>query len=186
MNIETYIKHAPTEVSGISKQWIDALLALIPKNSKILDIGSGTGRDADYMEDRGFQTIRTDKELGFVEFQKTKDKKVLLQDVLRDDLGKPESYDAVFANAVLLHFTGEELETIFNKITNCLNKSGFFALSLKQGDNTTLPALTERAQYFRYWEMVEIEKICEKHNLHMRFSILDEVTQWFYMIWEKG
>lgn len=185
MNVETYIKHAPTEVSGISKQWIDALLALLPKHSKILDVGSGTGRDADYMEDRGFHITRTDKEPGFVEFQKTKSKKVLLQDVLRDEIGKPESYDVVFANAILLHFTEDELETIFNKITKCLRKGGFFALSLKQGDNVALPTPAEGVPYFRYWEIAGIEKLCEKHRFHMRFSQLDEATQWFYMIWEK-
>jgi SAM-dependent methyltransferase len=185
MNVETYIKHAPTEVSGISKQWIDALLSLLPKNSGILDIGSGTGRDADYMEDKGFRVTRTDKEPGFVEFQKTKGKQVLPQNVLYDEMGKPESFDAIFANAVLLHFTEDELETIFNIITKCLKKGGFFAFSLKQGDNITLPTPTEGSQYFRYWEMPEIEKLCEKHDLHMRFSQLDEATQWFYMIWEK-
>lgn len=186
MNVETYIKHAPTEVSGISKQWIDAFLALLPKHSKILDIGSGTGRDADYMEEKGFYVTRTDKEPGFVEFQKTKGKKVFLQDVLHDKIGAPESYDAIFANAVLLHFTEDELETIFKKIAACLPKGGFFAFSLKQGDNATLPAPAEGVPYFRYWEMPDIEKLCEKHSFRMRFSQLDEATQWFYMIWEKG
>ncbi len=185
MNVETYIKHAPMEVSGFSKQWIDALLSLLSENSKILDIGSGTGRDADYMENHGLHITRTDKEPGFVEFQKTKRKKVLLQDVLHDEIGKSESFDAIFANAVLLHFTEDELETIFNKITACLKNGGFFAFSLKQGDNTVLPTPTEEAQYFRYWEMVEIEKLCKKHDLQMRFSLFDEATGWFYMIWEK-
>lgn len=68
-------------------QWVDAALDLLPnKQASILEIGSGTGRDAQYMEDRGFTVSRTDAVQGFVDLLVRQDHTALLLNVLDDTI----------------------------------------------------------------------------------------------------
>jgi len=100
---DQYVAAMNPVVTGSLKEWIDAGLALLPAGAHILELGTGHGRDATYMEDKGFVVDRTDAARSFIEYLKTQGKTARLLNALTDDFGGP--CDMVYASAVLLHFT---------------------------------------------------------------------------------
>lgn len=154
-SVEEYVKTSPQKVDGDLKSWIDANLTKIDKEAKILELGSGTGKDAEYFESRGYTLELTDASKSFVEFLKKKGRDARLLDVLKDDIGK--GYDSIFADAVLLHFNTHELGQILNKVHAALKDKGLFFFTLKCGDGEEV---TDRKlhsnRYFKYWQPNEI------------------------------
>src|SRR4051812_23652083 len=66
-NAEAYIDSMSPDIQGDVKTWIDRALKLLPKGSEIIELGSGAGREADYIETRGYKVIRTEAAPRFVE-----------------------------------------------------------------------------------------------------------------------
>ncbi|MGW6277236.1 methyltransferase domain-containing protein [Kribbella sp. NPDC055071] len=107
---------------------IDLLAGRIEPGGRVLEIGSGTGRDAVELERRGFVVRRTDATSSFVEMMRADGYAVDQLDALRDDFGGP--YDAVFADAVFLHFDRTQLADVLRKSGNASN---VLAFNVKEG-----------------------------------------------------
>ena len=159
-HLQDYVAANKTTVEGSLKAWIDKVLELIPKGGKILEIGSGYGRDAAYMDSLGYQVTPTDAAESFVELLNSKGLKARKLNALTDDFGT--DFDLVFAQAVFLHFTPGQLEQILKKSFNCLKSGGILAFSVKEGrgegwsdDYLGVP------RYFCFWEKPELQKITE-------------------------
>jgi GNAT superfamily N-acetyltransferase len=58
--INAYIEKTPPQVEGVFKRWIDATLTRVQQDAHIIEIGSAFGRDAAYIESKGFTVERTD------------------------------------------------------------------------------------------------------------------------------
>jgi SAM-dependent methyltransferase len=94
----------------------------------VLELGSGTGRDAVELERRGFLVRRTDATQAFVEMMRADGHVVDRLDALRDDFGGP--YDAVFADAVFLHFDRAQLADVLRKAARA---AAVLTFSTRQG-----------------------------------------------------
>src|SRR4051794_1876525 len=81
--------------------------AVLPAGARVLEIGSGGGRDARALEQAGLSVRRTDVTPGFVELLRAAGDQADLVDPLTDDLADPAApgtpYAGVWANASLLH-----------------------------------------------------------------------------------
>lgn len=149
-HIQEYIDGTPQEVSGTIKSWIDGTLSGLPTDTKILEIGSAFGRDANYIESQGYRVERTDASSGFVELLRAQGHETRLLNILTDQL--TPGYGVVFADVVLLHFTRPEIESVISKVYSSLNESGCFAFSLKQGEGENWSTDKLGApRYFCYW-----------------------------------
>ncbi|HSX06431.1 MAG TPA: class I SAM-dependent methyltransferase [Candidatus Saccharimonadia bacterium] len=156
--VTKYIDTSPQVVDGDLKAWIDKNLDMLGNEPKILEIGSGSGKDADYFASRGFDMELTDASQGFVDHLVKAGKKARLLNVLTDDLGT--EYDMVFADAVFLHFNRDQLGLVLNKVHSSLKSGGRLVFSLKAGSGEEV---TERKldvpRYFCFWEADEIEVV---------------------------
>src|SRR5665213_629565 len=85
--VAKYIQTSPQKVDDRLRSWIDKSLANLNTKAKILEIGSGSGKDADYFESKGYAVKRTDASQGFVDYLLAKGKKAQLLNALTDDLG---------------------------------------------------------------------------------------------------
>ncbi|MFI5698087.1 class I SAM-dependent methyltransferase [Kribbella sp. NPDC051586] len=92
---------------------IDLLAERVGPGARVLEIGSGTGRDAVELERRGFVVRRTDATQAFIEMMRADGHAVDRLNALTDDFGGP--YDAVFADAVFLHFNRPDLAQVLRK-----------------------------------------------------------------------
>ena len=86
---------------------LDDFIAAVGEGGQVLEIGSGGGRDAAYLEQHGLHVRRTDVTQAFVDLLRQEGHAADVLDPLDDDLRDPtrpdEAYHAVWANACLLH-----------------------------------------------------------------------------------
>ena len=86
----------------------------LPSNSKILDIGFGSGRDMIYFQSQGYIVEGIDTSIEFVNNMKSKGYNVKLESV--EDMNYINKYDAIWACASLLHVKRKNLSKVFK---NC-------------------------------------------------------------------
>ena len=58
--IDTYAANTPAEISLDMVEFLDAIVHHVP-SGHILELGSGLGREADYLEAHGLRVERTDQ-----------------------------------------------------------------------------------------------------------------------------
>ncbi|OIH99481.1 MULTISPECIES: bifunctional GNAT family N-acetyltransferase/class I SAM-dependent methyltransferase [unclassified Curtobacterium] len=129
---------------------VDDLLALVPVGARVLELGSGPGRDALALEAAGLVVDRTDGARSFVEALRSGGRDARLLDVRSDAFGGP--YDAVFANAVLLHVARTELGAVLVRLRDAVRPGGVLAATLKHGDGDAWSTRKlDHARHFTYW-----------------------------------
>lgn len=100
-------------------------------NSKIIDLGFGSGRDSIYLKKLGHVVLSVDPTEEFVNRGKELGLNVLKGTIF--DVSKNNYYDAVFACASLLHVEENNLANTFREITNKLKNDGILYCSFKYG-----------------------------------------------------
>jgi len=98
----------------------------------ILEIGSGPGWEADFLETLGVSVRRTDATRRFLEIQAARGKKGDILNVITDELGGP--YDAVVAMCVLIHVPRRQIDQVLRKIAAALRPDGAFLVSMRDGE----------------------------------------------------
>lgn len=111
---------------------VDDLVGLVPAGSSVLELGCGTGRDADALEAAGLTVDRTDAAAPFVALQHAAGHPARVLDARDADYGGP--YDAVFASAVLLHVPRARLRGVLRRARGATRAGGVIAASFKEGD----------------------------------------------------
>lgn len=160
-NIQKFIDRTPKDMIGDTKVWIDKVIKAGSKHGKNFEIGSGFGRDADYMRALDFRIICSDVSEGFVKVLKQKGYDAKLFNALEDQFDA--NYDLIFANAVFEHFTRKELISLMIKIYQSLSPNGLLAFSIRQGQgeiwsNEKLDA----PRYFCLWQRGNLKELIEK------------------------
>jgi len=107
------------------------LVAVARPGGEILEIGSGPGRDADFVEDLGVRVRRTDATRAFVGLQARRGKRAVLLNVVTDELCGP--YDGVLAMCVLIHVGFDQTDAVLRKIAESLRTLGAVRFDLKYG-----------------------------------------------------
>ncbi|TDO56212.1 methyltransferase family protein [Kribbella sp. VKM Ac-2571] len=92
---------------------IDLLAERLAPGGQVLELGSGTGKDAIELESRGYVVRRTDATRAFVDMMRSDGYAADLLNAITDDFGGP--YDAVYASAVFLHFDRAQLADVLRK-----------------------------------------------------------------------
>lgn len=128
--LNKYIAWTEATVSGIFKERIDTTLSYLPKTAKILELGTGLWRDADYMENQWYTVQRSDYPDSFIEYNRQQGKKITKLDAL--NLDTTRKIDALFANAVLSHFDTTQFTKIITDIHQILNDWWVLAFSIKR------------------------------------------------------
>ncbi|SDS44399.1 NUDIX domain-containing protein [Microlunatus soli] len=142
--------------------FLDRLISLLPQG-KLLELGSGPGWDADYLQDQGLQVQRSDATPAFVEMMRSAGAAAELIDVRTDDLGGP--WDAVLANAVLLHLSRDEFATATGRIRDAVRPGGLFAFTLKEGDGESWSAAKlDLPRWFVYWREPELRSVLQRQG----------------------
>lgn len=123
-----YVKARPEECAC----HLSAFLDLLPLGGSILELGCGGGIDAAYMIERGFVVDPTDGVPAMtVEAEVRLGRPVRLMRF--DELEAHAAYDAVVANASLLHVPRECLPDILTRIWRALKPAGWHLASYKTG-----------------------------------------------------
>lgn len=163
------------------------LLKLVPPGSHLLEIGSGPGWDADWLEERGLAVRRTDGAESFVQLQAGRGRRAELLDVIRDPLGGP--YDGVVALHVLQHVEREILPSVFARIAEAIRDGGVFLLALREGQGESAEIGSKgNAYYVALWPRSEIVAILAALGLglHWSHSFEGRDGRWLTALFRKG
>ena len=169
------------------REFLDALVARLPAGARVLELGSGTGRDAAYLLERGLALQPSDAVSAFVAQQRERGLDPVEIDVLTDDLGGP--WAAVVASAVLLHLTPGELAGVLDRVLSAVAPDGLLAATFKEGDGFGWSDHTlGLPRYFTYWRAAPLRALLEQHG--WRVESLDHVQgardAWLVVVAQRG
>jgi SAM-dependent methyltransferase len=135
----------------------EEFVTLVPPAARVLEIGSGPGRDAQALEAAGLSVRRTDITPGFVELMRDEGHDADVLDPLTDDLDDPvrpgTAYDAVWANASLLHVARADLPVVLGRLADATVPGGLLWMSVKEGDGEawSTHGHVAGARHFTFW-----------------------------------
>jgi SAM-dependent methyltransferase len=166
-------------ISPLTPPEFEEFAASLPKGALVLDVGCAGGRDSRKLLDKGFRVIGIDVVPDFLSKAKElcPEADFLETDLL--DVNFPrEKFDGVWAHAVLLHLTDEDLNQAFKLIKNILRINGkfFFSLKLGNGEGVVRDTLSDNQdRYFNFTNKDEIIENLEKSGLKLdRFKITED------------
>lgn len=116
---------------GVGSAALRRLVTALPTSGRVLELGSGPGWDADFVESFGPSVRRTDVTRAFVEFQQERGKVAEILDAITDEYGGP--YDAVLALCVLIHIERDDTGPVLAKVASALRPGGSFLVSVREG-----------------------------------------------------
>ena len=144
---------------------IDELASHLPAGARVLEIGSGGGRDAAALEVRGLDVRRTDVTPAFVDRLRGEGHEADVLDPLTDDLTDPRrpgtTYDAVWANACLLHVDRADLPVVLARLATATRPGGLLMASVKEGDGEawSTHGTVATPRHFVYWREPALREV---------------------------
>ncbi len=171
--VEAYDAHATAYRDGTASlpaMVVDELTefaAALGAGGRVLEIGSGPGRDARALEEAGLSVRRTDITPAFVELIRADGFDADLLDPLTDDLDDPARpgtpYDGVWASACLLHVARADLPVVLARLAAATRSGGRLHLSLKAGDGetTSVHGSIESPRHVVHWREEPLRAVLE-------------------------
>jgi SAM-dependent methyltransferase len=141
---------------------IERFVRALAGTGRVLEIGSGPGRDARALEATGLSVRRTDVTLGFVDLLRAAGHAADVLDPLTDDLDDPQRpgtpYDGVWASACLLHVARADLPVVLGRLAAATRPGGVLHLSVKEGagEGWSVHGSVSAPRRFTYWTGPEL------------------------------
>ncbi len=167
----------------------------LPNNSKILEIGSGEGLNAKYIQDLGYDITASDIATSFINSTNKQGVKTIKLNVLEDNI--PEKYSGVLCWRVFVHFTKEDLQTTINKVYDALENNGKFIFNAMNQENKEVVEEWLDFQgeyhmgverYYHYFLQDEIDNIISKTNFKIERFFKeggDDNNKWLVYVLKK-
>lgn len=131
--------------------------AYLSPGVKLLDIGFGSGRDSLHFYQKGYQLVSIDNSEQIYKRGKTfLSNEVLLVDFF--DVLYQSEFDGIWASAVFLHFTNEQILLGLSLCHNALKHNGLLYLSFKYGQGEVF----RHGRYFNDFDEKKWAEIMEK------------------------
>ena len=149
---------------------IKELVKKLPKNGKVLDLGSGLGGNGIFLAEQGFKVTCLDKDEEVIKIIKKEHPEInaLNKDILEFDFPENE-YNLVIARAVLNFFELGDIKIIINKIIRSLKENGlFYLMVISDKDFDSKKRLDRhffnRNEFFKENKILEIEEMTINDN----------------------
>lgn len=133
---------------------------LLPQHARVLDVGCAGGRDAKLFADEGHDVVGIDMVDVFLEEARAyvPNAQFHKMDVRHMDF-PPASFDAIWANAVLLHFHRNDVPGMLGSFFAFLKPGGVVHVRVKEGEGEkmTKDLLSEQDErFFTYFAQEEM------------------------------
>ena len=159
--LNAYEEHATQYVdrtSNARSPLVDDLIGLTAAGDRVLELGTGPGRDAVALEAAGLIVDRTDGAAAFVDRLHAAGHAARVLKLDAGDFGGP--YDAVFANAVLLHVPRGRLTGVLEVARRATRVGGVLVASFKKGDGEGWSdQKLDARRHFTYWQEDALEAV---------------------------
>lgn len=156
------------------KKALEQFIKLLPVHAKVLDIGSGGGRDSRFLFGCGLNVQGIDFSEKMVEGAKKIQPAIDYQvmDFEHLDFSAAE-FDGIWADASLHHIPKAKLPDVLVKIYEILKKEGLFFIKVKHGQSDSIRENEKFGKvlkrYFAYYESDELVNFLSSAG----FTVLD-------------
>ena len=166
------IKHDKLDIEAAKRKkeqlqkFLKESFSSIPKGSNILEIGSGDGENAKYLQQLGYNVIASDVASDFLKAIKEKGLKTIKFNVLEDDF--LNKYFGILCYRVFVHFTKDDMIKVIKKIYDSLEKNGIFVFNVmsREGKDKESEWLDFEGEYhlgieryFHYYYKEELDEL---------------------------
>ncbi len=135
---------------------------LLPKG-KVLEIGSGSGRDAAALISMGYDYFGIDASEGLLGVARRRNPEARFELMDVEELRLPEdNFDGFWAAASLLHIPKEKIDNVLVNIKKVVKSSGVGFISLKKGEGEKEEKSTGR--WFSYYSQEGFRDILERNS----------------------
>ena len=153
---------------------------------EIIDLGSGPGNHALYLQERGYKVLCVDFSEAMLELCKEKGLNTKYMDLEKWDL-PDNSLDGIWAYASLLHIPKNKIPEVTKNIKKTLKREGILGIAVKEGsgeDYDTNEKYPGTKRYFTYFNDEDIKKLFEKdfEVLFKSRRVSEEITWLFYLL----
>jgi len=150
--------------------WKDEMLKFneyLP-SGKVIEIGSGVGKDAQALISLGYDYIGTDASIGLLELAKQRNPSAQFIQKYAHELNPSfGEFDGFWASAVLLHIPKDEIEHSLLAISSVLRNEGVGFITMKEGEGERIDEKTGRL--FTYYKEDKFRDVLESTG----FSVLE-------------
>lgn len=155
-NAEKYVSDT---VGNVQHQEVrQQFLSLLQRNSLILDLGCGSGRDSRFFLEQGHRVEAVD---GVAEIAEQAEQcigqPVRIQKA--EELSEKKIYDGVWACASLVHIPKSRIHDTFSRVINSLRENGIWYMSFKYGAVTIVD---EQNRYFNNYTTEGMKSLLER------------------------
>jgi hypothetical protein len=178
-----YARSTAPSWDGEDRRVLTQFRDALPQEGSVLEIGSGPGWDADWLESQGVELRRTDAAPAFVELQIARGALAERLDVITDDIGGP--YAGVVALYVFQHIDRADLPHVLAKISQAIVIGGALLLSLREGGDDFVESGSSSGMYsIAEWRKADLDGILATLGFHERWSESseDEDGQWLTIL----
>ncbi len=142
-----------------------------PSRSSLLDIGCGSGRDASFMYQSGYNILAIDGSREMITQAKLHHpelaerlKVIKIPDKLHFE---PSSFDGIYSIATLMHLEKSAIDNTLKKVAEILKPDGKFFFSVStQRDDVNDQGKDEKGRYFTTMSEHEWIACCEKYSMY--------------------
>lgn len=132
--LATSIKHDKLEPEKANRKreklnnFLRSSFQTLPKNAKILEIGSANGENAKYIESLGYNVTASDIAEDFINASKNNGLTTINFNILEDNF--KEKYSGILAWRVFVHFTEKDIFKTLKKSYDNLENNGIFIFNV--------------------------------------------------------
>lgn len=148
------------------RTFIDKFVEL--SGEKIIDVGSGPGRDGLLLQQAGKEVVCIDASESMIKLSSERGLKSILAEF--NNLPFEDNFfDGVWSYTALLHIPKKSIKSPLNEISRVLKKSGIFALGLIEGDGEYYKESSGvgMPRLFSFYQKEEIVSLCKEHGFEL-------------------
>jgi SAM-dependent methyltransferase len=180
--------------------WIegtDKYLSFLASGASILDVGCGAGEKSKYLLNKGFKVTGVDfsEEMLAIAKEQAPSGTFMVCDITQP-LDLVETFDGVFAQAVLLHIPKKNIINVIRSITASLVSGGYFYLAVKETKpNSPDEAVLKENDYgyeyerfFSYYSLDELKRYIQDCGMELVYENVTTSgrTNWIQVIARKS
>ena len=154
------------------RPFVTEFSAYLRRGSLILDVGCGPGFDAAELRQRGHRVIGLDQAHAMLRLGREQHPGTYVRGDMRN-LPFEARFDAVWANASMLHLDRHEFSTTLTGFHRVLQPRGFVALSVKEGSGGGWDTRygSKFPRWFEYWSEADIDSILKSHGFEVVIAL---------------
>ncbi|MBL8159074.1 class I SAM-dependent methyltransferase [Candidatus Saccharibacteria bacterium] len=167
--IEAYNQYAHNYDEGVTTFWDNFprtfIMAFVERTPgrRVLDVGSGSGRDAVLLREQGLEVVCLDGSQTMIDMTTRLGFESVLSDFAYIDF-PAASFDGIWAYTSLIHIPKAEAQTIIGRLHGLLKPGGSFVMGAIEGESEGMvqhSSMPGAARYFKRYGKEELRQMIE-------------------------